>query len=292
MATSNTPLYVAADIHGHRAEFREVLRDAGLADRAGRWTGADARLWLLGDYVDRGPDGLGVIEDVRRLTDEAAAAGGRVGALLGNHEVQLLAAHRFGAASVEGWDEPGGFRGGWARFGGCEDDLRRLGPEHIAWVLALPAVARVDEYLLIHSDTARYVELGSTVDEVNAAVSAALNSTDTGTWLDFCERISDRGAFRAAEPAHPGDPVSLMLRTFGGDVLVHGHSTLTKHFGVAPSDVHEALRYADDRVVAVDGGVYEGGRILLSRLDAGGGSRTSAEQDMVVAQVSTGAQPT
>src|SRR5688500_13459805 len=55
-----SPLFVAADMHGHRAEFREVLRDAGLIDACGQWSGQDARLWLLGDYVDRGPDGIGV----------------------------------------------------------------------------------------------------------------------------------------------------------------------------------------------------------------------------------------
>ncbi|MFF3217031.1 metallophosphoesterase [Streptomyces sp. NPDC002886] len=266
MTTSSAPLYVAADIHGHRSEFQEVLRDAGLVDRTGRWSGGKAQLWLLGDYVDRGPDGIGVIDDVRRLANEASTAGGRIGALLGNHEVQLLAAHRFGGAAVTGWDEPGGFRGGWARFGGCEEDLRRLSPEHIAWMIDLPAVALVDGYLLIHSDTARYLEFGSAIADVNTAVSAALHSSDTAVWLEFCERMSDRGAFRDAEVAHADDPVSAMLGTLGGDVLVHGHSTLTKYFGVAPADVRDVLRYADGRVVAVDGGVYEGGRILLARL--------------------------
>ncbi|WP_433351517.1 hypothetical protein ACQP25_00430 [Microtetraspora malaysiensis] len=58
-----------------------------------------------------------------------------------------------------------------------------------------------------------------------------------------------------------------MLRMLGGDVLVHGHSTLTKYFGVAPEDVRDVVRYADGRVVAIDGGVYEGGRILLARLN-------------------------
>jgi hypothetical protein len=78
--------------------------------------------------------------------------------------------------------------------------------------------------------------------------------------------MSDRGGFRDAESAHPDDPVSTTLRVLGGDVLVHGHSTLTKHFGVAPQDVQDTLRYAGGRVVAIDGGVYEGGRILLTRL--------------------------
>ncbi|MFD7029206.1 metallophosphoesterase [Streptomyces sp. NPDC059917] len=266
MENSNTPLYVAADIHGHRAEFLQVLRDGGLVDSAGRWSAGDARLWLLGDYVDRGPDGTGVIDEVRRLADEAAAAGGRIGALLGNHEVQLLAAHRFGDTSVEGLEQEGGFHGGWARFGGREDDLRRLTADHVAWMTSLPAVALVDGHLLIHSDTARYLEFGSTIEDVNTTVSDLLKSSDATLWLEFCHRMSDRGAFRDAEPQHVDDPVSVMLRTLGGDVLVHGHSTLTKHFDIAPGDVRDALRYAADRVLAIDGGVYEGGRILLTRL--------------------------
>ncbi|PGH45190.1 serine/threonine protein phosphatase [Micromonospora sp. WMMA1996] len=262
----NPPLYVVADVHGHRSELRGVLRDEGLVDRDGRWSGGSARLWFLGDYVDRGQDGIGVIEDVRRLAAAAEEAGGEVRALLGNHEAQLLAAHRFGTTPIPGWDEPGGFRGGWARFGGREDDLARLTPWHIDWIMSLPAVAVVDGYLLVHSDTARYLEFGSDVAAVNAAVAAAMASSDGVEWLEFCGRMSDRGAFRKAEPARPDDAVSTMLLALGGDVLVHGHSTLTKHFGVAPDDVREALRYADGRVVAIDGGVYEGGRVLLTRL--------------------------
>ncbi|MFU8874490.1 metallophosphoesterase [Micromonospora sp. SL4-19] len=266
MPRSDAPLYAAADVHGHRSELRDALREAGLVDRSGGWSGGNARLWLLGDYVDRGPDGIGVIDDVRQLAASAPAAGGTVRALLGNHEVQLLAAHRFGEAPVAGWDEPGGFRGGWARFGGRADDLRRLTPQHVAWITSLPAVAVVDGYLLVHSDTARYLELGSSVAAINAAVTAALTCSDSARWLAFCGRMSDRGAFRDADPARPDDPVSTMLRTLGGELLVHGHSTLTKHFGVAPPDVREPLWYAGGRVVAIDGGVYEGGRILLTRL--------------------------
>ncbi|SNT49630.1 Calcineurin-like phosphoesterase [Asanoa hainanensis] len=255
------PLFVIADIHGHREELVSALRAAGLVDGAGRWAGGDARLWLLGDYVDRGPDGLGVIDDIRALESAAAAAGGEVRALLGNHEAQLLAAHRFGAAPVPGWDDPDGFRGGWARFGGREADLRRLTPDHISWIARLPAVALVDGHLLVHSDTLGYLEFGSTIAQINAAVGTALRSTDVASWLTFCGRLSGRNAFRDADPT---PAVSRLLSTLGGDVIVHGHSTLTKHFGV--QEVKEGLWYADKRVLAIDGGVYEGGRLLLTRL--------------------------
>ncbi|MFG1867254.1 metallophosphoesterase [Micromonospora arborensis] len=267
MSVDQTPLFVVADVHGHRAELRDALREAGLTDAAGHWSGADARLWLLGDYVDRGPDGIGVIDDVRRLTGEAAAAGGEVHALLGNHEVQLLAAYLLGTGTVPGWLQQDGFRGAWARFGGRDDDLRGLRDEHISWIVSRPAMTVVDGYLLVHSDTTRYREFGDSVAAVNAGIAQALASRDAAGWLAFCHQMSDRGAFRDSEPAKPDDPVATMLGTYGGEVLVHGHSTLTKHFGVAPGEVREALRYADGRVLAIDGGVYEGGRILVTRLD-------------------------
>lgn len=259
-------------MHGHRMETRDALHTAGLADVDGNWTGKDARLWFLGDYVDRGPDGVGVIDDVRRLAAQAPATGGEVGALLGNHEAQLLAAWLFGDTPVQGWDQPGGFHGRWSRFGGREDDRRRLADEHVAWIRALPAIAVVDEYLLLHSDTTSYLEFGSTVETVNKTVSHALHSTDRAAWLEFCGRMSSRGSFRdartaeSAESAESADPVAAMLDTFGADMIVHGHSTLISHFAVAPESVRSALRYADGRVIAIDGGVYEGGRVLLTRL--------------------------
>ena len=42
----------------------------------GAWSGGRASLWLLRDYVDRGPDGVGVIELIMRLQEQAADAGG------------------------------------------------------------------------------------------------------------------------------------------------------------------------------------------------------------------------
>ncbi|MFG2061005.1 metallophosphoesterase [Micromonospora sp. NPDC048871] len=266
MTDPTAPLYVAADIHGHRKEFGRALVEAGLVGPNGRWCGGPARLWLLGDYVDRGPDGIGVIEDIWTLAAEAAAVGGEVRCLLGNHEVQLLAAHHFGTTPVVGLNEPGGFHSGWARFGGCDEDLRRLTDEHLAWMSALPAVAVVDDILLVHSDSVRYLEHGSDVEAVNTSVRTALQTRDAKIWLKLSYQMSDRGAFRGDDSAKVEAAVSAMLDRLGGTEIVHGHSTLTKHFGVVPEEVKGPLRYAGGRVLAIDGGVYEGGRIIVTRL--------------------------
>src|SRR3990170_2011637 len=48
-------------------------------------------LWLVvADVVDRGPDSLKIINDLMRLQSEAAKRGGRVIALIGNHEAMMM----------------------------------------------------------------------------------------------------------------------------------------------------------------------------------------------------------
>ena len=96
--------FAVSDVHGHRDDLVDVLRAAGLVDAAGDWSGDDATLWVLGDYVDRGPDGVGVIDVVMRLQQQAPRSGGRVGALMGNHEVLALGMHRFSDAIVRDAD--------------------------------------------------------------------------------------------------------------------------------------------------------------------------------------------
>lgn len=70
------------------------------------------------------PDGVGVLDLVTSLQSQARDHGGHVHAVLGNHEVLLLAARRFGARASGG---PGGiFQGDWLANGGVASDLERL----------------------------------------------------------------------------------------------------------------------------------------------------------------------
>ncbi|WP_157641093.1 metallophosphoesterase [Longispora albida] len=258
-----TPLYAVSDVHGHRTAMRAALRDAGLASEDGRWTGGEARLWFLGDYVDRGPDGIGVIDDIRQLAEDAAAEGGHVGALLGNHEAQLLAAHRFRDQPVPGWDEPGGFLGAWRRWGGLQADLDRLSADHRAWIGGLPAMAVEDGYLLVHSDTDAYLRYGSAVGEINTRVMLELAGDDPEAFLYFAGVLSDRGPFYGSDGERRARH---MLRELGAGHIVHGHTTLQNLFGLPSEQVTEPIRHAGGLATAIDGGAYKGGKILVARL--------------------------
>jgi serine/threonine protein phosphatase 1 len=83
--TDGHRIYAIGDVHGRR-DLLDVMLERVEADLAQR-PHPQARLVLLGDYVDRGPDSRGVIE---RLVQ---AAGGplRPTFLLGNHDACLLA---------------------------------------------------------------------------------------------------------------------------------------------------------------------------------------------------------
>jgi hypothetical protein len=78
------------DVHGAYDGFVQILQAAGLVDRRQRWSGGRAVLVQTGDVLDRGPDSRRVLDLLRRLERDASRAGGRVHALLGNHEVMRM----------------------------------------------------------------------------------------------------------------------------------------------------------------------------------------------------------
>ncbi|RJS26179.1 metallophosphatase [Corallococcus sp. H22C18031201] len=78
------------DVHGDVDSLREVLKLAGVIDAAGHWTGGKTHLVQTGDIPDRSEHTRDAYELLMRLEVEARRAGGRVHALLGNHEVMNM----------------------------------------------------------------------------------------------------------------------------------------------------------------------------------------------------------
>ncbi len=251
--------FVVSDPHGHVDELRASLRRAGLVDDAGDWSGRDASLWFLGDFFDRGPDGIGVVDLVRRLTDQ-----GNVHALLGNHEILALGMHRFGTEEVphDGL-LPRSFERSWVLNGGRDADQERLTDEHIAWLLDLPLLAVAADHLLMHSDTDEYLDWGDTIDEINATAKAELQSGDISVWWETWRRMTSRYTFRGRHGARIADE---LMKRLGGRRIVHGHSVIADLAGVEPSRLTGPVLYAGGRVLGIDGGVFDEGPCLVVQL--------------------------
>lgn len=210
-----TPRIVAVgDLHGDHAAFRAILTAARLIDGQGRWTGGDAIFVQTGDVPDRGPDSLRIIRDLMRLQTEAARAGGRVVALVGNHEamnvtddlryvhpgeyaafVNRESSRRrnriFGAnrAAIELFyraRDPSITESAARRAWFAETPLGKI--EHQAawhptgaigrWVMANPALALIDGTLFVHGGiSAGYAT--RPIEDINRAVAAALLARET-----------------------------------------------------------------------------------------------------------------
>ncbi|WP_435866899.1 metallophosphoesterase [Streptomyces xanthochromogenes] len=266
------PLYVVGDVHGYLDELLGALRAQGLIDESGNWAAGTARLWFLGDFTDRGPDGIGVIDLVMRLSAEAAAAGGYCKALMGNHELLLIGAKRFADTPVNSGAGTATFQAAWLLNGGQKADMDRLQDVHLQWMSRLDAIEQEDDHLLMHSDTTAYLEYGDSIEAVNDTVHAILNRNDADECWDLFRKFTKRFAFR--DESGP-QAARELLSAYGGQRVVHGHSPIPYLLGeVGTEDGEEDSRpvvegphvYADGLAIAMDGGVTMAGKLLVQQL--------------------------
>jgi len=80
-------LVAIGDLHGDIAAARRALRLAGAIGATDAWIGKDLGVVQTGDEIDRGDDDRAILDLLEKLKTEAAAAGGEVVAMLGNHEI-------------------------------------------------------------------------------------------------------------------------------------------------------------------------------------------------------------
>lgn len=83
-------LFAVGDVHGQYEGLVKILLHANLMNIRHHWCGGHNRFVQMGDILDRGPSSLKVDALLDQLQMEAAAAGGEVVRLVGNHELELM----------------------------------------------------------------------------------------------------------------------------------------------------------------------------------------------------------
>jgi serine/threonine protein phosphatase 1 len=130
------PRYAISDIHGCCQTFRFMVEEELQLQPTDQ-------LFLLGDYVDRGPDSKGVIDFILELQ----AKGYQVETLMGNHEAMMLETLQ-DANMMPLWLRNGGDTT-LASFG--IQQVRQLPEQYGAFLDQLAYYRELPDYLLVHA---------------------------------------------------------------------------------------------------------------------------------------------
>ena len=124
-----------SDIHGCLESFKVLLYKIAYSKRD--------ELYLLGDFIDRGPDSKGLVDYIWQLQYE----GHFVHCLRGNHEQMLL----------DSFNDPFDLQL-WQKHGGIDTmksfkvkSIDEIPREYLEWFDALPYFVEVDDYILVHA---------------------------------------------------------------------------------------------------------------------------------------------
>jgi hypothetical protein len=195
-------IVAVGDVHGDYDEFVRVLREAELINRRRNWIAGETHFVQVGDLPDRGPDTDKIIELMKKLEQQAEEEGGKVHALIGNHEAMNMlgdlryvdpgeyAAFRSSrsrqyrdnyyaqvlqqqlAADPEFEASPEFRQEFEARFplGYVEHRLAWAPAGEIgSWVLEHNAVVKIDRYLFLHAGLSPAV-LGMPLEDINQQI--------------------------------------------------------------------------------------------------------------------------
>lgn len=247
------------DLHGDLGATRRALRLAGAIDVADCWIGGELVVVQTGDQLDRGDDEPEVLDLLDRLQTEAAAAGGAVVVLNGNHELMNVKG-RLDYATDDGLADYAAYAPARIATG---DTLLENAPEggvgrRAAFRPGGPEAARLAERneiqivgddLFVHGGvTARHLDYG--LDAINADVAAWMrgesprmdwmHTSASPTWCRLYSRAeSDSGR---AELAHVLDGLDVK-RMIVGHTIQEGGVTAQYEERVWCVDVGMAEHY-------------------------------------------------
>ena len=140
----NGRIFAIGDIHGCAEKLKQLLNRLP-------FDGEHDTLVFLGDYLDRGPDSKGVLDQLCRLQ----ADGVHVVPLLGNHEYLLLEYHRSADQALLPFMRRLGLENTLESYGGASlSALASLGfmpREHRDFLFSLLPHWETEEYIFVHA---------------------------------------------------------------------------------------------------------------------------------------------
>ena len=170
-------LVAIGDIHGDLPALRRALQLAGATNARDQWVGGRLTVVQLGDLIGRSDDERQVLDYIFTLQQQAAAAGGAVHALVGNHEVfgGRVDNQAVGPNPFPAWESVSGLRRDDPRLRHLPPHARARGAALVAGgpyarrIAAFPAVLKQGRTVFVHGGVVpRWARYG--IDRINADV--------------------------------------------------------------------------------------------------------------------------
>lgn len=283
------------DIHGDFAAFRQLLLETKLINKRNRWIGGKTHFVQVGDVPDRGPDSRKVMDLLMKLESQAAKAGGRVHALIGNHEaMNIIGDLRYvDAGEYNAFVDRKSRRRQQAYYENTVKYLQNtLAPEQLPtfddaykarwmeryplgyvehrtawapngkygrWVREHNSVIKINGTLFVHGGISPR-DQGRSLDEMNALIRSELtqgdNLPDTALANDQLGPLWYRGLSKVVETCEIQDEINQLLKAYNAQRIVVAHTPVAG--AILP-------RY-NSRLIMVDVGLsahYGGARAAL-----------------------------
>jgi hypothetical protein len=261
-------LLVLSDLEGEFAAFAQLLRGNGVIDADLHWRFGDGHVVLVGDMVDRGHNVVPLLWLVYRLEAEAAAAGGALHYVLGNHEQMLLLGQTPYVAPK--------YYASFRLTGRTQRELWSEASELGRWLRSKPVLLQIGDVLFVHGGiSGEVVASGLGIDAIDAIAAQHIATLPRAVGDEVAREVLSgrngllwyRGLATASKryAKATDDEVACLLAHFGAARIAIGHS-LAAHVGsdyggrvlrvdVAHADgVNEALLIEDGAFHVVDAG--------------------------------------
>ena len=205
--------WVIPDIHGYAKTLKSLLAQIRPAK--------EDHLIFLGDYIDRGPDSKGVIDEIMHLQEN----GYKVTALMGNHEEFLLRNYKYPNenSSLLSKLTPNKLRKEWYEFGGKDTiksfgvkDVTRIPIKYIDWFNKLDYYLEFKDYVMVHAG-------------LNFKNEDVFADKQTMLWAKEFKIIPSKIAYRQ---------------------LIHGHTPVDLEY------IHHCISTKEHDFLDLDNGVY------------------------------------
>jgi len=185
-ASAPARVVAVADVHGGLQPFVSILTAAGLIDAQHRWTGGTAVLVQTGDVTDRGTEVHKVLDLLLSLEKGAAAAGGKVHVLLGNHEIMnMVGDTRDVSPEILANGGEAAYRAAFAREG-----------KYGKWLRTKPILLNLDGTVFMHAGINLDFSTES-LDDLNRRVRREMTEWDDGRrWLEQQNKVKPLAPFQ------------------------------------------------------------------------------------------------